>query len=109
MDVHAFDPLHEPRWLEFVTSHPSASIFHTPGWLESLRRTYHFEPVALTTSAPGLPLRNALVFCPVRSWLTGARLVSLPFSDHCEPLVDDADELRALACAALAYSRESSS
>jgi hypothetical protein len=34
-------------------------------------------------------LKNAVVFCEVRSWLTGRRLVSLPFSDHCEPLLDD--------------------
>jgi lipid II:glycine glycyltransferase (peptidoglycan interpeptide bridge formation enzyme) len=39
------------------------------------------------------------VFCDIRSWLTGRRLVSLPFSDHCEPLVDAAD-VRAV-CAAL--------
>jgi hypothetical protein len=28
------------------------------------------------------------VFCRVKSWLTGKRLVSLPFSDHCDPLTD---------------------
>jgi predicted N-acyltransferase len=37
-------------------------------------------------------MENGVVFCDVNSWLTGERLVSLPFSDHCEPLVDnDAD------------------
>jgi lipid II:glycine glycyltransferase (peptidoglycan interpeptide bridge formation enzyme) len=29
----------------------------------------------------------------VKSWLSGRRLVSLPFSDHCEPLVDRPEEL----------------
>jgi len=33
-------------------------------------------------------LRDGLVLCEVKSWLTGARLVSLPFSDHCDPLID---------------------
>jgi hypothetical protein len=33
-------------------------------------------------------LKNGMVFCRVASWLTGRRLVSLPFSDHCDPLVD---------------------
>jgi len=32
-----------------------------------------------------------VVFCQIESWLTGRRLVSLPFCDHCDPLVDDAD------------------
>jgi lipid II:glycine glycyltransferase (peptidoglycan interpeptide bridge formation enzyme) len=32
------------------------------------------------------------VFCCVNSWFTGRRLVSLPFSDHCEPLCDSTEE-----------------
>jgi hypothetical protein len=32
-------------------------------------------------------LENAIVFCKVSSWITGCRLVSLPFSDHCDALV----------------------
>jgi hypothetical protein len=33
-------------------------------------------------------LRDAIVFCRVKSWLTGCRIVSLPFSDHCQPLLE---------------------
>src|SRR5205085_3801779 len=51
---------------------------------------------AFTTSSAGAELRNALVMCRVRSWMTGDRLVSLPFSDHCDPLIIDAKELDAL-------------
>jgi predicted N-acyltransferase len=32
----------------------------------------------------------------VESWLTGRRLVSLPFSDHCDPLVDQQEDLQVL-------------
>ena len=76
--------------------HPAGSPFHTWGWLEALRRTYAFEPVALTTSAPGQALENGLVYCQVRSILTGNRLVSLPFSDHCEPLCESEAALKRL-------------
>ncbi len=34
-----------------------------------------------------------MVFCRVKSWLTGHRLISLPFSDHCQPLVETGDTL----------------
>jgi hypothetical protein len=71
-----------------VDRHPAASIFHTPQWLEALRRTYGYDPAAYTTTPPGQDLANGLVFCRVQSWLSGWRLVSLPFSDHCQPLVD---------------------
>lgn len=37
------------------------------------------------------------MFCRVESWLTGRRLISLPFADHCEPLVDSACDADALA------------
>jgi CelD/BcsL family acetyltransferase involved in cellulose biosynthesis len=81
-------PLRDSRWEPFLEKHPRASVFHSSSWLEALRRTYGFEPVAYTTSGAGEELENAMVFCRVESWLTGRRLVSLPFSDHCEPLVD---------------------
>ena len=94
--VHILDPLSDQRWPEFVRHHPNASAFHTAGWLRALRVTYGYEPVAFTTSAPSEELRNALLFCVVRSWLTGSRLVSLPFSDHCEPLIESHEELNLL-------------
>jgi hypothetical protein len=72
-----------------VENHTSASMFHSIEWLEALRRTYKFKPVAFSTSAPSEELQDGLVFCRVDSWLTGKRLVSLPFSDHCEPLLTD--------------------
>src|SRR5215470_3524849 len=96
MAIYAIDPLRDPRWAEMVERHPRASVFHSPGWLEALRRTYGYEPVAYTTSAPRSDLINGLVVCRVRSPLTGRRIVSLPFSDHCEALVDRAEELECL-------------
>ena len=40
-----------------------------------------------------------MVYCRVKSWLTGSRLVSLPFSDFCDPLVDDQEDLELLLAA----------
>ena len=77
-------------------------MFHTPDWLEALRRTYGYEPFVLTTSPPGRELANGVVCCNVSSWLTGRRIVSLPFSDHCDPLVDEPTEL----CCILAALRD---
>lgn len=95
-EVFVLDPLRDPRWSEFVERHPDASVFHSTGWLEALRRTYDYEPVVVTTSGKDEPLSNGIVLCRVRSWVTGHRIVSLPFSDHCDPLVDDTRELEAL-------------
>lgn len=83
--IHVIDnPTHDPRWADLLGRHPCASVFHTPAWLEALRRTYGYEPVAVATSN-GSRIESGLVACRVRAW--GAnRVISLPFSDHCEPL-----------------------
>lgn len=92
-DLYELDPLQDPRWNDLVQRHPHGSVFHSTGWLKALRSTYGFDPVVITTSASHESLANGLVFCRVKSWLTGQRFVSVPFSDHCEPLVNGADEL----------------
>jgi hypothetical protein len=90
------DPLQDERWSELVERHPASSVFHSKEWLSALRTAYGYEPVVYTLNEPFTPLTSGIVFCKVRSWLTGRRLVSVPFSDHCEPLADrstESDEL----------------
>ena len=94
--MYTVDPLKDPRWPTFLSRHSRSSVFHTKAWLEALHRTYQYEPVALTTSPPGTDLHNGLVLCRVQSWLTGSRLVSLPFSDHCDPLLDNSEDAAAI-------------
>ena len=92
MRIHVLNPLSDNRWDELVARHPKASVFHQRGWLESLARTYGYEPLVLTSAPAGEPLENGLVLCRVLSWITGSRLVSVPFADHCEPLFNDLSE-----------------
>jgi hypothetical protein len=90
---YELDPTQDPRWPALVDGDAGASVFHSVGWLRALRETYGYDPVVLTTSPPGEELKNGVVFCRVRSILTGRRLVSLPFSDHCEPLFASGPDL----------------
>lgn len=92
MRVYEVDPTQDVRWTDLLERHPNASIFHSVSWLNSLRDTYGYEPVVFTTSPPDSDLKNGLVFCRVKSRLTGRRLVSLPFSDHCDPLCESAED-----------------
>ena len=94
--IYRIDPLEDPRWIEFVQWHAKSSVYHTRGWLDALRRTYGYDPVLFADSPPGNRLRNGLVFCQINSSITGRRLVSLPFSDHCDALADQWDDLQAL-------------
>jgi hypothetical protein len=92
-NVYEIDPLSDSRWEVLVSAHPQASVFHSTSWLRALQTAYSYQPVVITTCSPGTALTNGLVFCRVKSWLTGRRLVSLPFSDHCEPLASAPAEM----------------
>jgi hypothetical protein len=90
--IYRIDPLTDRRWEDLVERHPNSSIFHTAGWLKALQGTYGYEPVAYTRTPPARrELTDGLPCCALSSWVTGKRLVSLPFSDHCDPLVEDAN------------------
>ena len=96
MNVFEIDPTADERWDRFVERHPQASIFHTRPWLEALQRTYGYRPRAVTGTRPGSELRSGIPFCEVNGFFGGRRLVSLPFSDHCQPLCETEEQLRGL-------------
>ena len=97
MGFYRVNPISDPRWTALVEKHPLSSVFHTVPWLQALERTYGYSSVAFTNSSPNEKLENGAVFSRVRSWLTGQRLVSLPFSDYCDFLFDSAENLDLLA------------
>jgi CelD/BcsL family acetyltransferase involved in cellulose biosynthesis len=90
--LNVIDPLTDTRWDDLVASHPRATAFHRRGWLEALKHTYGYEPLVLTSASAGEPLTDGIVACRVSSWLTGTRLVCLPFADHCDPLFGESSE-----------------
>jgi hypothetical protein len=90
--IHVINPLSDSRWDDLVARHSKASAFHQRGWLEALARTYDYRPFVLTSTPPGEQLADGIVLCGISSWITGARSVSLPFADHCEPLLNDSGE-----------------
>jgi hypothetical protein len=103
MEATVIDPLINPQWDRWVQSHKEASIFHTSRWAKVLAKTYGHTPFYLRFCEYGETA--ALVpLMEVRSFLTGRRGVSIPFSDSCAPLLHHGDaadkvleELSALA------------
>lgn len=80
------NPLEDSLWDSRWDTSPSWSVFHTAGWASVLSRTYGFQPAYLHLRTPSggsylLPFMEAATFGLFR------RGVSLPFTDHCPPLV----------------------
>jgi CelD/BcsL family acetyltransferase involved in cellulose biosynthesis len=90
MPLYTFNPVTDRRWDALVASHPGSSVFHRREWLQTLLDTYGYQPIAITSAEPGKPLSDGIAFCEVTSWITGKRLVSLPFSDHSELMLSEA-------------------
>ncbi len=61
-------------------------VFQHPAWLGLLRDQYGFEFVACCIADDG-ELVAGLPFARVKSRVTGSRLVAVPFSDICPPLI----------------------
>jgi hypothetical protein len=82
------DPLTYRDWNEHVLATPQASIFHSTNWLRVLQASYGYQLYYLACFK-GPQLTTLLPFMEVKSWITGVRGVSLPFSDYCEPISDE--------------------
>jgi len=107
--VYTLDPLADPRWAELVARHPAATVFHTPAWLEALQGAYGYRATVFSTCSPRDELTNGLLVCRVRSWLTGRRMVSVPFADHCDLLLDASGDGAELVHAAHAAAKAENS
>jgi hypothetical protein len=82
------DPARDPRWDEFVSGHPAATVYHHSAWTQFLCETYGHTPLYLgLLSADRRQLMGVLPFVFVNSLLTGKRLVCLPFTSYCNPLM----------------------
>jgi CelD/BcsL family acetyltransferase involved in cellulose biosynthesis len=81
------DPRAQGDWLALVERAPDASIFHHPAWLSLLHGAYGYAIEACCVAAPDGRLLGGLPVAEVSSRLTGRRLVALPFSDLCPPLI----------------------
>ena len=102
--VRRVDPLEDPHWDEDLASCPGASFFHTTAWARVLKSTYGFSPAYFTLRESG-GLLSILPFLEIKSWLTGRRGVSLPFTDECAPLCPNLDSFRRLYQEALVFGR----
>lgn len=78
------DPTSDPGWESLALER--GSLFTSPPWIRAIVRTYGFDVRASVlrageTTAAGVP------FAQIED-VMGARVVSLPFSDYCDPMLN---------------------
>ncbi|PZS11775.1 MAG: hypothetical protein DLM64_06010 [Solirubrobacterales bacterium] len=100
------DPLGDGRWAKFVSGHPDATIFHHPEWLALIQRQYRYELSAWCVLEASGAIVAGLPVARVDSWLTGRRLVAVPFSDVCSPLIEPREPRAPAALAQLIHAAQ---
>lgn len=80
------DPILDPGYAALIADGQDADIFHDRLWLELLRDEYGYEIGACVVRDDDR-IEAAIPFAKIKSRLTGNRLVALPFSDHCPPVL----------------------
>lgn len=76
------EPLNEKQaaaWDAFVSAHPQGAFFHLTGWKRVMEKTYGYEPRYFCAWRGDRLVGIAPSFL-VSSWITGRRLLSIPFA-----------------------------
>ncbi len=84
--LQTLDPLESPDWDDRVRSCPDVTFAHSAAWAAVLHDTYRLRPLYIAAT-DGQQLAALLPVIETGTWLTGARGVSLPFTDYCPFLV----------------------
>lgn len=85
MHLTCVNPLNDPLWQRLIEQHHS-TVFHSPEWMHVLQQTYGFDIQALILLDDTQEPRSGIAYCSIEDMMD-PRIVSLPFTDFCDPLV----------------------
>jgi len=91
VELKILNPLNIPNWDDLLLSTEGASFFHSAAWARVLSESYGYKPLYFT-SIEGGKLSALVPLMEIKSFLTGRRGVSLPFTDYCSPIVGNRDQ-----------------
>src|SRR5262245_3586405 len=99
LDFSVIDALNDRQWPD-VARHQLGSLFCSPPWIRAVARTYDFA-IKASVRTVGTRIEAAVPYCEI-SDLRGDRIVSLPCSDYCDPLIADRETWNQLVAPLLA-------
>lgn len=88
LNLKIINPINYRDWDELLLSTNNYSFFHTSHWARVLHESYGYRPFYFSVINNG-SLRFSIPLMEIKSRLTGKRGVSLPFTDYCEPIINE--------------------
>ncbi len=107
MDPKIVDPTDFPGWDDLILATPGYSFFHSSAWARILAESYGYTPLYFAVLENG-KLRALVPLMEVNSIFTGKRVVSLPFTDYCEPIIDESVKFQDLFDHIIGYGKKCS-
>jgi len=84
----------DKRWDEFVRNHPDGTVFHLSNWAEVMIRTYNFKPYYFVLEGESGNIKAGWPFFLVDNGVFGKKLISIPFTDYVNPLVNSENDYK---------------
>lgn len=100
------NPLSRPEWDDMVLASGKGSFFHSSAWARVLTDSYGYKP-AYFSFIDGKGLKALAPFMEVNSPITGNRGVCLPFTDYCEPIIEDGCSMGDFISRIIGFGKES--
>jgi hypothetical protein len=105
LNISIINPIEHPHWDELLLTADRATFFHTTAWARVLSESYGYKPLYFAAIDNG-KLAGLIPVMEIKSFLTGKRGVSLPFTDFCPIVADSAGVLQGLLGALLEHGRK---
>ncbi|MGB9706868.1 MAG: lipid II:glycine glycyltransferase FemX, partial [Microgenomates group bacterium] len=91
----------DKRWDRFVENHPFGWVCHLSGWKKVLESSFpNIKGYTLAIEEKDKIIAGISIY-EVKSWLTGSRLISIPFATLSDPLINSPEQMEALTSWAL--------
>lgn len=95
MNIEIIDPTRYKGWDDLLLTYPEITFFYTSAWARALSESYNYKPLYFTIIEEG-QISALIPIMEIKSFLTGKRGVSLPFTDECCPIAKNNEKFRHL-------------
>jgi CelD/BcsL family acetyltransferase involved in cellulose biosynthesis len=105
VNISILNPTNHPNWDSLLLTNDHTTFFHTVAWARVLSESYGYRPLYFTLIEDER-LTGLIPLMEIKSFLTGKRGVSLPFTDFCPPVAESAEVFASLLNAVLDHGRK---
>lgn len=75
--------------IKFIENREDASIYHHPAWIAAIEKSFNHKAFYLLIRNQEGEITGLLPFFTIKSIITGKRIVTLPLSTYCDPLIEN--------------------